>query len=73
MNDMTLRAHALYLTARDALAARAAEEDGQTAAEYLGIVVVVALIIGAIFSSGIDTTIAGHLTDLVDRIFAGGG
>jgi len=55
------------------VAARAAEQRGQTAAEYLGIVVVVAAIIAAIVGAGLDDKIAGALEKAVDSITGGGG
>lgn len=73
MNDVTLKAYATYLAAKTSLRDRMAEEDGQTAAEYLGIVVVIALIIGAIYTSDIDSQIADGLTSLVSNILGGGG
>ena len=48
--------------------ARMREERGQTAAEYLGIVVVVAAIIAAIVGAGLDDKIAKALSGAVDKI-----
>ena len=48
--------------------ARMREERGQTAAEYLGIVVVVAAIIAAIVGAGLDDKIAKALSSAVDKI-----
>jgi len=45
---------------------------GQTAAEYLGIVVLVGAIIAAIFALGIDTTIADALGAAVDKVTGNG-
>ena len=50
------------------LAARMQQERGQTAAEYLGIVVVVAAIIAAIVGAGLDDKIAKALSSAVDKI-----
>ncbi|MDF6044537.1 hypothetical protein LRD69_20805 [Streptomyces sp. JH14] len=44
---------------------------GQTAFEYLGIILVVVAIIGAIVATGIGGKISGKITDLVDQIKAG--
>ena len=44
-------------------------ESGQTAAEYMGIVVIVAIIIVAIATSGIGATIAGNITAKIQQIF----
>ena len=48
--------------------ARLREERGQTAAEYLGIVVVVAAIIAAIVGAGLDDKIANALGKAIDGI-----
>ncbi|WP_424212051.1 hypothetical protein ACN20G_08070 [Streptomyces sp. BI20] len=44
---------------------------GQTAFEYLGIILVVVVIIGAIVGSGIGTAITAKITEAVDNISAG--
>jgi hypothetical protein len=48
---------------------RANGDSGQTAAEYMGIVVIVAIIIAAIATSGIGTTIASDITTKIGQIF----
>ena len=60
----------LYLEARS----RLAEERGQTAAEYLGIVVVVAAIVGALATMGPDIGDAtgGFIQDQIESIGGGG-
>jgi hypothetical protein len=50
---------------------RARSESGQTAAEYMGILLVVAVIIGALVS-GPGPKIAGHATHFLDCVGAGG-
>ena len=47
-------------------------ERGQTASEYMGILLLVAVIIGALISFNVDDKIAGATSDMVDLI-AGGG
>lgn len=47
------------------------EERGQTAAEYLGIIVVVALIIATVVGSGLDNKISTALGKVVDNISSG--
>lgn len=47
------------------------EERGQTSAEYLGIIVVVALIIATVVGSGLDTKISNALGTVVDNITSG--
>ncbi|RPK44502.1 hypothetical protein OG322_12385 [Streptomyces sp. NBC_01260] len=44
---------------------------GQTAFEYLGIILVVVAIIGGMVASGIGGAITGRITKLVDQIKAG--
>ena len=51
---------------------RLSEERGQTAAEYMGILFVVAIIIGAVVAIDIDDKIAGAARDLIDSISGGG-
>ena len=43
-------------------------ERGQTAAEYLGIIVVVAAIVAAIVGSGIGAKILGAINNQIDKI-----
>jgi hypothetical protein len=51
---------------------RLAEDRGQTAAEYMGILFIVAIIIGAIVAAGIHEDIADAADNLISDI-AGGG
>ena len=51
---------------------RLAEERGQTAAEYMGILFIVAIIIGAIVAAGIHNDIAKAADDLIKEISGGG-
>lgn len=44
---------------------------GQTAFEYLGIILVVVAIIGGIVASGIGGAIQGKITEQIDKIKAG--
>lgn len=50
---------------------RARDEEGQTAAEYLGIVLVVSVIIAAIAGSGIGDQIVTKIGELIDKIAGG--
>jgi hypothetical protein len=59
---------------------RFADERGQTAAEYIGIIIVIAGIIGAIAVSGIGSTITSGISEVIERVIdatpkgeAGGG
>ena len=51
---------------------RLSEERGQTAAEYMGILFVVAIIIGAVVAIDIDDQIANAAESLIDEISGGG-
>ena len=55
----------------DALARRAREQRGQTAAEYMGILLVVAVIIGAVATSGIGGKISDLIGTMIDSISSG--
>jgi Flp pilus assembly pilin Flp len=50
---------------------RLSEERGQTAAEYRGILLVVAVIIGALIAADVDGKIAKAANDMVDKIAGG--
>ncbi|MET9557350.1 hypothetical protein [Streptomyces sp. NPDC006645] len=47
-------------------------DKGQGAVEYVGVIVLVALIIAAIVGSGVDESIAEGLSNTVDEILGGG-
>jgi hypothetical protein len=53
------------------LAERARTADGQTAAEYMGVLLVVSVIIAAVATTGIGSQIVGKMTHLVDQISSG--
>jgi Flp pilus assembly pilin Flp len=55
-----------------AVAERARDERGQTAAEYMGLLFVIALIIGALISVGVPGTIAEAANGLIEEISNGG-
>ena len=50
---------------------RVESERGQTAAEYMGILLVVAVIIGALIAADVDGKIAKAANDMVDKISGG--
>jgi Flp pilus assembly pilin Flp len=56
----------------DTLMERAREERGQTAAEYMGILFIVALIIGALITAKVPSKIGDAAGKLIDEIAAGG-
>jgi Flp pilus assembly pilin Flp len=51
--------------------ARLNEERGQTAAEYVGIILVVAAVIGLIATQGIGTAITKQITDTIKNMKSG--
>lgn len=50
---------------------RGTDEEGQTAAEYLGIILVVGVIIAVVSTSDIGKTLGRELNDLVESIAGG--
>jgi hypothetical protein len=54
-----------------ALRNRVEQERGPTAAEYMGILLVVAVIIGALIAADVDGKIAKAANDMVDKISGG--
>ncbi|WP_385622309.1 hypothetical protein PXH67_27835 [Streptomyces sp. P8-A8] len=48
-----------------------AKDRGQTAFEYLGIILVVVAIIGAIMATGIGTSISNRISSMVTQITTG--
>jgi Flp pilus assembly pilin Flp len=52
-------------------ARRLRKETGQTAAEYMGVLLVVSVIIAAVAGTGIGDTIANRFGNLVDAISTG--
>ena len=58
--EFCIQAHGVGLAIRS----RVADQQGQTAAEYMGILLVVAVIIGALLASHIDTRIAKAAGDM---------
>lgn len=69
ITSVNVRARELGRSARR----RLADETGQTAAEYMGILVLVGIVMFAIFQLGIHTTIADAIGDVIDSIAGGEG
>jgi pilus assembly protein Flp/PilA len=72
--ELAIRAHvALHDVAGRAreLAERSKEERGQTAAEYMGVLLVVSVIIAAVAASGVGNWIRDAIEDLVGLIAKG--
>jgi len=61
----------LFLSAYVALRTRAVAEDGQTASEYMGILLVAAVLVAAVLKSGAADVIEQKVSDLVDAIAGG--
>jgi Flp pilus assembly pilin Flp len=72
MNRIATATTIALLAAVGRLRDRVRDESGQTAAEYLGIVAVIAVIIGILATSQIGETLRTNIVDLIDEIFAGG-
>jgi Flp pilus assembly pilin Flp len=53
------------------VAERSREERGQTAAEYMGVLLLVSLIIAALFTSSVGDWIKNGVSDLVDDVANG--
>ena len=66
--ELTVRAQNALTDLGERVATRMRDQRGQTAAEYLGIVVVVAAIIAAIVGAGLDKKIADALGKAIDSI-----
>jgi len=56
----------------DTLVERARDQKGQTAAEYMGILFIVALIIGALITAKVPSKIGDAAGSLIDEISKGG-
>lgn len=69
-NRMLTAATASLALAR--LRAHLAREEGQTAAEWLGIIVVVAVIVGVMATSDIGESLRGAVTNMITQILGGG-
>ncbi len=65
--EFCIQAHGVALGARN----RLSEQRGQTAAEYMGILLVVAVIIGALIAADVDGKIADAAKTMVDKIAGG--
>jgi hypothetical protein len=69
--ELCIQAHGRGRRAGLALRGRLAEQRGQTAAEYMGILLVVAVIIGALIAADVDGKIASAANTMVDKIAGG--
>jgi hypothetical protein len=65
------RARLVVGNARHAVAARLRDEQGQISAEFMGLLFIVALVIGAIVALGIHTTISSAIEGFINNIKGG--
>jgi hypothetical protein len=65
--DLCIQVHGVGIALRN----RAEQEHGQTAAEYMGILLIVAAIIGALIAADVDGKIAEAAKSMVGHIAAG--
>jgi pilus assembly protein Flp/PilA len=74
MNNLTTALAVHIESALVCAGKRLREERGQTAAEYMGVIVVIAAILAAVVGSGIGEKITGLIEDAVQKVFdeAGG-
>jgi pilus assembly protein Flp/PilA len=75
MSDITTTALELHVRGTNAMRAFVerlqSEERGQTAAEYLGVLVVVSVIIAAVAGTGVGDDIKNWIHDVVQKISGG--
>ena len=69
--DQCIEAYVGFESFVTALAARARDNRGQTAAEYMGVLLVVSVIIAAVANTKVGDQIVEKLKDLVDKIAGG--
>jgi len=65
--EFCIQAHGATVGLRN----RVTDQSGQTAAEYMGILLVVAVIIGALIAADVDGKIADAANTMVDKIAGG--
>jgi hypothetical protein len=65
--EVCIQLHGLGVAVRN----RVESQTGQTAAEYMGILLVVAVIIGALIAADVDGKIAKAANTMVDKIAGG--
>jgi pilus assembly protein Flp/PilA len=65
--------HTLGCKTGEAVKARRKNDRGQTAAEYLGIIVVIAAIVGVLAGSNIGTTLVNAINTEIGKVLAGAG
>jgi len=65
--ELCIQMHGAGLALRN----RVEDQRGQTAAEYMGILLVVAVIIGALIAADVDGKIATAANSMIDKIAGG--
>lgn len=71
LSDVAGRTRVAWGNLVHAMATRAREERGQISAEFMGLLFIVALVIGAIVALGIHTTISEAVRDFINNIKSG--
>ena len=71
MSELSLEAYVRIHTVVSGLLERARETRGQTAAEYMGVLLVVSVIIAGVSQTGIGDQIVEKMKGLVNAIAAG--
>ena len=66
--ELAIRTRIAMGNVAHAISERSREQRGQTAAEYMGILLIVALIIGALVSLDVDGKIKTAVGDFIDNI-----
>lgn len=73
MNTMTAMMTAQMTTVMHVLTGRLKEERGATALEYVGMILVAAIVVGAVFTAINGVDVAGKVSTAVNEILGGGG
>jgi Flp pilus assembly pilin Flp len=73
MQDLAIRAYLALEGLGDRLKERFEEEEGQTAAEYLGVIVVIAAIIAVLATQDIGNKLKDLILQAIDKVFSAGG
>lgn len=69
--EIAVRGQTMLTEAFEATKTRLARQEGQTAAEYMGLLLIVAVIIGALFAAGIGGKIRDAINTQIDAIGSG--
>jgi hypothetical protein len=72
MQDLAIRAYLALEGLGDRLQERFEGEEGQTAAEYLGVIVVIAAIIAVLATQDIGNKLKDLILQAIDKVFSAG-